>query len=104
MKWFTLGICGVLTLSLVGCGVSKDKYMQLEKEKQQLEERTTRLMHEKESLADNLDEIKRLNEGKHHRIIALEEELKNLRARTDSLKQSQPTNQPSQGSLDAGYK
>ena len=104
MKRMTLGLCAILALLVMGCGVSQDKYTQLEREKQQLEERMTRLMREKESLAGDLDEMKRLNEGKHQHTIALEEELKNLRAQTDSLKQSQPSGQAPAGSLDAGYK
>ena len=104
MKWFTLGICGVLTLSLVGCGVSKDKYMQLEKEKQQLEERMARLVKEKEQLAGAVEDL----EAENQRLMKARQELQaqqqENQARTDSLKQSKPVSQEPKGTLDAEYK
>ena len=103
MKRFTWGMCAILALSLIGCGVSKDKYTQLEGEKQQLEERMSRLMRDKEELARTVEDL----ESERQRLQSLEQENEALRARMDSLKQSSSTpstSKESQGTLDAEYK
>ena len=101
MRWFAPGICGILILSLVGCGVSKDKYMQLEKEKQQLEERMSKLLKEKEQLAGAVEDVETENQRLTKERQAEQQE---SQARMDSLKQSKPVSQEPAGSLDADYK
>ena len=107
MKRFTLGLCAILALSLVGCGISKDKYTQLEREKQQLEDRMSRMMREKEELSKTVEDLEAENQrlaSERQRLQSLEQENEMLRARMDSLKQSSSasTSKGSPGTLDAG--
>lgn len=103
MKRITFGLFGILILSLIGCGVSKDKYMQLEKEKQQLEDRAARLQREKQDLASALEEV----EVENQRLLTERQQLQTRdqeEARRDALKQSQPLTQETPATLDADYK
>ena len=105
MRWTTLGVCGILTLSLVGCGVSKDKYTQMEREKQQLEERTSRLLREKEGLASAIEDLEAENQRltmENQQLQALQQDKE--RARMDAMKQAPAVSQEPQGTLDADYK
>ena len=105
MKRLVLGVVGILAFALIGCGVSKDKYTQLEREKQQLEERMARLQREKEGLASTMEDLEAENQrlaGERDRLRAAADE---NRARMDSMKQSQSSPAPaSPQSLDAEYK
>ena len=104
MKRVTFGLCTILALSLVGCGVSKDKYMQLEKEKQQLEERMARLVKEKEQLAGAVEDLEAENQRLTKERQQLQAQQQENHARMDSLKQSKPVSQEPKGTLDAEYK
>ena len=104
MKWITFGITGILMVSLIGCGVSKDRYSQLEREKQQLEERMARLMREKEQLATAVEDLETENQRllMEQRRVQMQE--REEAARMDALKQSQPVVQTAPEALDAEYK
>ena len=104
MKRITLGLCTIVALLFVGCGISKDKYMQLEKEKQQLEERTSKLLREKEQLAGAVEDLEAENQRLMKERQELQAQQQENQARMDSLKQSKPVSQEPQGTLDAEYK
>lgn len=73
-------LCGLITLTTFGCGISKDQYMKLESEKKEFEQNVDELSRQVDRLAREKEELSYFNQS-------LQNENRRLLQERDTLRQ-----------------